>query len=369
MTSHLLRGHILYPDGWSEGAVLLEDGRILEVSDSMGNDLSGDVAHEGLILPGLMDMHTHLGDHGARGFLPPSLEKTVLPGGVKHRYLSSASREEKIASIRASIEEVYPAVTMILDYREGGAEGLELLSEAVQGGGPMICPLARIEKGDDPSAVLEKSSGIGQPSLTDGLHDLRQLTRERMKVFSIHASELFREDIDAIIDLDPDHIVHMISGTEDDWTALSDERIPVTVCPRSNLAYGLEPPIGDMMDRGLMITIGTDNAISSKQDMFRDMESAWLLIRKHGVEGSEASKTVFEMATGMSMKGSGVWDHLPPWTKWWERGWPRKGDPGHLFVLDHPPGSLWKRDPYSQLVRFTDRSLVSFTPDIECTKS
>ncbi|MGA1793576.1 MAG: amidohydrolase family protein [Thermoplasmatota archaeon] len=367
MTSHLLRGQILYPDGWSEGAILIEEGRIMDVSGSVGSDLSGDVVHEGLILPGLMDMHTHLGDHGARGFLPTSLEKTVLPGGIKHRYLSSATREEKISSIRASIEEVHPAVTMILDYREGGAEGLELLSEAARGGGPMVCPLARIEEGDDPYFVLEQSCGIGQPSLKDGLQDLRRLTKERGKVFSIHASELFREDIDTLIELYPDHIVHMISGTVDDWTTVSDARIPVTVCPRSNLAYGLEPPIAEMMDRGVMLTLGTDNAISSKQDMFRDMEAAWLLLRKKGIEGSQAARKVFEMATGMSMKGADIWGLLPRWTKWWEPEWPRKGDPAHLFILDRPAGSLWKTDPYSQLVRFTGRSQVSFTPDLDRT--
>jgi len=365
MTQHLLRGRILYPDDWGEGAILLEDGRILDVSDSPRNDLTGDEVHEGLIVPGLIDMHTHLGDHGARGYLPASLEKTVLPGGVKHRYLSTSTREEKIASIRSSIEEVRPGTTLILDYREGGAAGLDLLADAMKDGGPLICPLARIEEGDDPLQVLDRSWGIGQPSLMKGLQDLRKMAAEKNKLFSIHASELFREEIDDILELHPDHVVHMISGTEDDWNALSDESVPVTVCPRSNLAYGLEPPIAGMIEQGLMISLGSDNALSSKQDMFRDMEAAWILLRKGGIEGSEAAIKVFDMASGMMMKGSEIWELLPEWTKWWEPGWPRRGDPAHMFVLRPSTDQLWERDPYSHLVRFTDRSMVSFTPDLK----
>ena len=258
----LLRGDIFYPDGWSEGSILLENGNILDISGSTGNDLTADEVHEGLILPGLIDMHTHLGDHGARGYLPSSLRDTVLPGGVKHRFLSTASREEKVSSLRASIEEVHSGVTFILDNREGGSEGLDLLSEAVARGGPMICPLTRIEEGENASSLLQRSCGIGQPSLQPDLDNLRETARKHEKLFSIHASELFREDIEEIVELHPDQVIHMISGTPDDWSMMVDEDIPVTICPRSNLAYDLVPPLGEMIDSGLRISLGTEEAFA-----------------------------------------------------------------------------------------------------------
>jgi hypothetical protein len=127
------------------------------------------------------------------------------------------------------------------------------------------------------------------------------------------------------------------------------------------MAYGLELPLHDMLRSGLKLSLGTDNSISSKQDMFREMEAAWLLLRSKGWEGSEASETVFGLASGSSLEGSGIWDKLPSWTKWWEKDWPKKGDPGHLFVISEPSGDLWKRDPFSHLVRFTDRSQVIYT--------
>ncbi|MBN1389633.1 MAG: amidohydrolase family protein [Candidatus Thermoplasmatota archaeon] len=364
MESILLRGHILHLDGWTEGSVLLEGGKILDRSDSSGFDLTADIEYEGLILPGLLNMHTHLGDHGARGMLPASLEQVVLPGGIKHSYLSSASTMDKVSSIRASLKEMHPGVTFILDYREEGGLGLDLLSEALSSGGPMVCPLARVGPGDDPDELIQKSFGIGQPSLSEGLIELRNLTRARKKMFSMHASELFREDIDSILELSPDHVVHMISGTEDDWKALSDRRIPVTLCPRSNLAYGLDPPLGDMLNSGLKVSLGTDNALSTIQDMFREMETAWLLLRRSGYEGSEASRCVFDMATGRMMQGSMFWELLPEWTRWGETGWPKVGDPGHLFLMKGPGGCLWEKDPFSQLVRFSGRSQIVHTPDI-----
>ncbi|MGA1866258.1 MAG: hypothetical protein ACMUFK_02190, partial [Thermoplasmatota archaeon] len=96
----------------------------------------------------------------------------------------------------------------------------------------------------------------------------------------------------------------------------------------------------------------------------REMEAAWLLIRRGGLEGSEASKAVFEMAVGKGLSDTNIWDLLPGWTRWWESGWPALGDTGHLFVMKRPGGSLWEKDPFSYMVRFSDRSAVMYTPDI-----
>jgi hypothetical protein len=185
------------------------------------------------------------------------------------------------------------------------------------------------------------------------------------KLFSVHASELYREDISMIMNAKPDQIVHMISGTEDDWSSIEGENIPIVICPRSNLAYDMKPPLPDMLNAGLSISIGTDNSISSRQDMFREMEVAWLLLRSGGLEGGEASRIVFDIAVGASVKDTGILDLLPAWTKWWESGWPRNGDPGHLFVMSKPVGNLWKADPFSQIVRFSGQSQVIYTPSFQ----
>ncbi len=361
MSTVELRGKILHPDGWSEGSILIRNGSILDHTDGRSVSLGGDIVHEGLILPGLVDMHAHLGDHGARGDLPASLEDAVFPQGVKHRFLHEASTEQLIASISASIKEVHYGTTFVLDFREGGIKGLDALGSADRGPRPLICPLARVHPEEDPEEVLDLSCGIGQPSLDKGSGPLREIARSVGKLYSIHASESFREDIGLIMELEPDLLVHMNSGSRDDWKVLSDEGIPVVVCNRSNRAFDLPTPMDEMLAEGLKMVLGTDNSMSVRQDMFREMESGWMHLRKSGMGGKEASRLVFEMAVGATLEGTKVWDKLPHWTKWWEKGWPRKGDPAHLFAIHEPAGDLWGRDIYSQIVRFSGRSSVLFT--------
>ncbi|MFW3146839.1 MAG: hypothetical protein ACMUIE_08530 [Thermoplasmatota archaeon] len=361
MDGTVLRGLVLHRDGWSEGTVVVENGRITHCSDKIENGESGGKLFEGMIIPGFMDMHTHIGDSGARGDLPVSLEETVLPGGVKHRFLRGSTREVLISSLKASIEEVHPGVTFLLDYREGGLEGLQLLEEAVGPEGPMVAPLSRVVPGDDPENVLGRSMGFGIPSLNDAEIELRELAGSQDKLFSLHASESFREDMDRILELRADQVVHMVAGSGDDWVSLAGENIPVTVCPRSNSAYNIPVPLGSMLESGLRLTLGTDNSLSSMQDIFREMETAWLLLRKTGVRGSEASREVFGMAVGEPLQGTSLIEKLPPWRMWWDKDWPRKGDPSHLFVARRPGNDLWKRDPFTFIVRFLDRSQVLHT--------
>jgi cytosine/adenosine deaminase-related metal-dependent hydrolase len=361
MRSVVLSGRILHRDGWSEGSILVRNGKIEEVSDRSSGDLEGDDVVKGLIFPGLMNMHSHLGDHGARGDLPVSLVDTVLPGGVKHRFLSDSPQGALRESIRNSLNEMHHGVTLVLDFREGGLKGLDLLGSAIPDSHPQVCPLGRAVNDEDPVEVLKRSCGIGQPSFDGETSRLRKMASGMGKLFSVHASEMYREELGPILDARPDLLVHMVSGTPEDHTAISENDIPVVVCPRSNQAYGLPTPVFEMMKAGIGLVLGTDNSISMKQDMFREMEAAWILLRRGGMTGKEAAEAVFDMAVGRTVAGTDVWKRLPGFTKWWESGWPRRGDPAHVFTIEEPVSDLWEIDPFSQLVRFTGQSQVRFT--------
>ena len=361
MVRHMLTGELLRKDGISEGCIEVVDGIITDVFDGpLPNRSDGHIVHEGLIVPGLIDMHTHLGDHGARGDLPPHLEDAVFPGGVKSRFLEKTTKAGLVRSIAASLEELRPGVTRILDFREGGLKGLEALQGAVGKGGPVVHALGRPTSGEDPMAVLQNSAGFGLPCLEPGLEGLRSMARKHGKVFSLHVSELFRDDMDRALDLGPDLMVHMVAGTSDEWAALSDEGIPVAVCPRSNSAFSIDVPLKAMMDSGLMMGLGTDNSMNVRQDMFREMEQAWMLLRKCRVPGSEASSAVFRMAVGASMEGSALWERLPRSTYWWEPDWPKVGGPAHLSVMRMPKNDRGK-DPIDWIVRFGHQGSVLFT--------
>jgi cytosine/adenosine deaminase-related metal-dependent hydrolase len=351
-----LSGDLVRNDGIQESTVIIEDGIIKEVADGKDSNAAPQVI-EGTIYPGLVDMHTHLGDHMARGFLPPDLREVVLPGGIKHGFLRTSSDDQKILSVRRSLNEIKPGVTRIFDYREGGLEGIRILGEATDVNSPVINILARPGSEEHLEEILLRSAGLGMPSLESCSLELREITRKGGKLFSFHASELFREPIEKILELDPDLLIHMISATDRDLKDLADSNIPVALCPRSNLAYSLPMALQRMQKADIPLALGTDNSISTRQDMFREMEAAWFLLRRNGMEGNEASRSVFAMAIGETLARCGFWNNSDHHAMWWQNGWPSKGDPAHLFVS----GKESTGDPFSDLVRFTGQGDVIFT--------
>ena len=362
MDGLLLSGDILYPQGLRDGWIYIEEGAIQMVSEGERPELEGDCRHiEGIIIPGFIDLHTHMGDHLARGAVPPTLEEAVFPGGYKHRKLEQASYEEIVGSISNSIMELQPGVTEALDFREGGKVGMNALREASLKHDMRVIGLGRPARGEDVTEVLELSDGLGIPSITDDLDDIRKLARREEKIFAVHASEGFRDDIDLIIGLEPDLIIHMIKGTRDDWETLSRESIPVAVCPRSNLSFGLEVPLDDMLEKGLKLGLGTDNSMTCVQDIFSEMECAWNLLNRSGDRGSDPAREVFEMAVGSYIGRSQLKEMISPATRWWEGGWPDPGDAPLLSVVRRPDDDRWRNDPFSHIVRHTGQKDLLFT--------
>ena len=166
-----------------------------------------------------------------------------------------------------------------IDFREGGVEGSVLLSTVRGDAHPTIMgkpKMPRFDK-DEISKVLEVADGIGASSISDWdyqeLFDLRaSFVRSRGKVFSIHASERIREDIDKVLDLRPSFIVHMTKASDSDLDAVNAEGVPLVICIRSNLFFGSEPPLARMIEKGLIVALGTDNAMISMPDILTEME-------------------------------------------------------------------------------------------------
>lgn len=358
MADTVLTGRILFPDGVSEGTIGISDGRI-EYFDQ-GEVLKDSKVKPvcGLISPGLIDAHTHLGDHGARGRLPFTLEEVMFPGGLKHRFLGRASELELIASIRSSLVELAPGVTRTLDFREGGVKGIRYLKEALSDETPRVHGFGRPFKEESIDDIIRISDGLGIPSISGASREVRQRCRKLEKPYSIHASELFREDIGIIMDLEPDLLVHMVSGHVEDWQMVAEKGIPVAVCPRSNLAYSIDAPMSEMIEQGLLLGLGTDNSVSVKQDMWREMEYAWMLLRSQGSGIDDISMKVFEIAVGSDLMKSGSKNTVPRLVDWKSKDWLRKGTEADLMVIDLANRT---KDPMEQLVRFCGQKDVLWT--------
>jgi len=125
--------------------------------------------------------------------------------------------------------------------------------------------------------VLLRSSGIGMSGTNDLdfelLEEIVACTRDRKKLFAIHAGEKDRSDIEKALSLEPDFLIHLTNATKKDLESVADAKIPVVVCLRSNLITGAGiPPIADMLEAGIRVAAGTDNVMLNSVNMFAEME-------------------------------------------------------------------------------------------------
>ncbi|RLF33881.1 MAG: hypothetical protein DRM98_01595 [Thermoplasmata archaeon] len=264
-------GAILTIDGFKKGYLGFENGRIVET----GTDRSPvKPVCKGLIIPGLVNIHTHIGDSFVRKKnidLPRDVESLVgPPDGLKHQLLSNASDEEIVEGMKDSINIMIESGTFVFcDFREGGVHGVTLLKQALNDYkvSPVVLsrPQGLCYDRDEIDSLLRCSHGIGVSSISDWsyteLEKIAKHTKRRKKFFALHACERVREDIDLILDLKPDFLVHMVKANRDDLLRVKDNDIPIVLCPRSNMFFGLKPNIKVMKQVGVDILLGTDNGM------------------------------------------------------------------------------------------------------------
>ena len=112
--------------------ILIEDDLIVEVSPhaSEGREID---AKGCIVSPSLINSHVHLGDSVAKDIGDGEKIENIVkpPHGLKHKLLAKADRNDIISSIRSSMMEMLETgTTTLVDFREGGVEGLSLIEEA-----------------------------------------------------------------------------------------------------------------------------------------------------------------------------------------------------------------------------------------------
>lgn len=276
-----VKGEILTQDGFQKGYLSFERNKIIE----MGKGLTPEKPlAEGIIVPKFINAHTHLGDSFIRDKkidIPRNVEEVVAPpDGLKHRLLKNASENEIINGIITSINKMIKTGTMLFcDFREGGIEGIELLKNALKNKKIESLIFSRpsqlkYEK-NEIHFLLENSTGIGLSSISDWEYtEIEKISKDvkiKGKKFAFHASEACREDIDLILDLHPDFLIHMVSATESDLIRVKDEDIPIVICPRSNKFFNLKINFKLMKKIGIDIMLGTDNAMLSTPNVLEEI--------------------------------------------------------------------------------------------------
>jgi cytosine/adenosine deaminase-related metal-dependent hydrolase len=88
-----------------------------------------------LIIPGLINAHTHIGDSlGKDVAVDSGLDARVHPAhGAKQKILQSKPDHLKTFIRSSALSMMKKGITTFADFREGGAEGVKLLRDAISG--------------------------------------------------------------------------------------------------------------------------------------------------------------------------------------------------------------------------------------------
>jgi len=281
-----------------------------------------------LLIPGLINSHTHLGDSIAKDLaLDKDPDSKINPiFGIKQKILKETEPSKLIHYMRKTVKSMLKkGITTFVDFRESGLDGVLLMQKALSNIPIRSIVLGRIEyyqskeqiKRNTPipqsyqnqiDILLKNCDGIGiSGSNENSDFSLKQFSKTK-KIRAIHCAETKQsylkskqttrktEPMRSIL-LKPDFLVHMTYATKSDLKFVSKKIKGIVVCPRANasLAEGI-PDVVQMLKAKCNVTIGTDNVMINSPDMFREMDFLWKVtmgIQKKRID----PKKILKMAT------------------------------------------------------------------------
>ncbi|MFL6484411.1 MAG: amidohydrolase family protein [Nitrososphaera sp.] len=312
-----------------QGYIEIEDGKIKSAVAGVYEGCSRKMdAKEFIIVPGLINAHTHIGDSIAKDIaVEQRLNERVHPVfGVKKKILQKSLPEHLKTFIRNSaISMMKNGIVAFADFREDELEGIRLLKDAIEGLPIKCIALGRINYYSDPKdsaglppereeraeEVVELADGLGISGANENtdttLAQYRQLAGK--KLLAIHAAEsketvefakvnTGRSEVDRIMEhLRPDIVVHMTKATESEISLVAKRGTGIIVCPRANGVLGAGiPRVGQMLKQNCLVAVGTDNVMLNSPDILRELDYIWKASRATEGEMLRA-REVLKMAT------------------------------------------------------------------------
>lgn len=297
-------GKIYHNGRFKPGYIGFDEGEIKVHGKQPSVKIRNRAMASGLIIPTLYNAHVHLADSFMYGqYCDTPLEKLIGPKtGIKIKKLKNASDRTVVTATRDTVlDMLYSGTSTFIDFRELGLRGLRILKRSMKNLPVNYITLGRPDKikfdAEELDSILELADGIGLSAHRDWppktIGKIAKRTHQDDKLFALHVSEAEHEDIDTIIDLEPDFIVHLLKATRRDLDKIAQQEIPVVVCPRANMFFGRYPNITDMIDADIKLMLGTDNAMLTKPDMLSELEYAFRCAK---LTGGITPKTLMEIA-------------------------------------------------------------------------
>jgi len=260
-----------------------------------------------LLIPGLINSHTHIGDSIAKDIaLNKDPDSKINPiFGIKQKILKETEPKKLIHFMRNTVKSMLKkGTTTFVDFREGGLDGVLLMQKVLSNTPIRSIILGRIEFYQSKDQIKKNTSipqsyqnqielllkncdgvGISGPNENSD-SSLKQFSKIK-KIRAIHCAETKQSYLKSkqitrkteptrSMLLKPDFLVHMTYASKSDLNLASKKTRGIVVCPRANasLAEGI-PDIVQMMKMNCNIAIGTDNVMINSPDLFREMDFLW----------------------------------------------------------------------------------------------
>jgi cytosine/adenosine deaminase-related metal-dependent hydrolase len=294
------------------GAVRIEGGTIAEVGPAGSH---ADERFEGaVILPGLVNAHTHLEYAAMAGFGDGMAFGPWIEDHIRRKAATGA--DDSVEQARAGAAACLRCgVTTIADCSYSGA----VADAAAEAGLRAIVYLEAFSDWADLEARTAAridaatATNLVQPGIsphapfTVTLDDYRMLVglaRERGLPVATHLLESARETIhlDALADiLGPDTVaIHLVFADPSDIELMATRDIPAVHCPRSNALLGCGiAPLPELLSAGVRVGLGTDSPSSAIDfDMWAEMRAAIMHARARlGRADAISARTALDLAT------------------------------------------------------------------------
>jgi len=280
-----------------------------------------------LLIPGLINSHTHIGDSIAKDIaLDKDPDSKINPiFGIKQKILKETEPKKLAYFMRKTVKSMLKkGTTTFVDFREGGLDGVLLIQKVLSNIPIRAIILGRLEFYQSKNQIKKNSSipksylnqleslltncdGIGISGSNENSDSaLKQLSKTK-KIRAIHCAETKQSYLKSkqttrktepqrCLLLKPNFLVHMTYASKSDLKLVSKKIRGIVVCPRANasLAEGI-PDIEQMMKMNCNVAIGTDNLMINSPDLFREMDFLWKVtmgIYKKRVEPKKILKMV-----------------------------------------------------------------------------